>query len=201
MSKKIKLCLGVTLSIIVVFWSVMYNNYYKKTKIEIEEMNFETNYITEQIRQNTEDEEDEVSLQEEDIVLDFKSFPQGLLEQDQISFFLKLGEKNTVNLSGISMGSETLIGIIDETEIMQKELAFTYSIEGYSEFIKFFENVQSSEEYPSSIDTFTMVISEEDVVTGQMKINQYYIGTDDNTSNYEASMSVKIGTKKVFKNE
>lgn len=202
MNKNIKICLVLTCSSLLAFGGFMYTGSYKKTQTDINELNFEINYITEQIRQNTVSlEQAETTLLDNTILTDFTSFPHGLLEQDQIDFYLKLGQKEEVELSGINMGTETIIGYVDSLEIMQKELSFVYKVHGYDEFLNFFNNIKTSTQYPASIETFSMSISDEDVVSGQMRLNQFYVANQDLSSNYEPDSNIEIGISKVFRNE
>lgn len=198
MSKNIKICIAVTSSLVLLFGAFMYNEHYKSTQKEISAVTFEINYVTEQIRQSTENDE-EITLLDSVATIDFTTFQYGLLEEDQINFYIKLGENEAVELSNINMGTETSIGYVDDLEVMKKELTFVYKVQGYEEFLNFFNEVKSTKEYPASIETFSMSISEEDVVSGQMRLNQYYYGFE--ISSFEPYDDIEIGTTKVFRNE
>lgn len=192
MNKTFKNIVALVALALVAFCVIIYTSQYSSLQTEIENMEFEIDLLEASIANyDVADADTDASTDSE--FVDFEAYPVDLQEQDQIDFFLELSENSHVELSQISMGDSSSVGSTGGYTVMQKTMTFKYLVDSYDEFLAFFEEIQSNENYPSSIENFTMSVGSDSSVSGQIELNNYYITDSSIERSYELDSSVEIG--------
>lgn len=209
-NKNIKMIMAITILLIISISICFYIGIYKPLESETKALTVDVALLEAQIDKydidieqlNTIKDNQEVEVEGEDETIeqtiDFSKLPVDIREQDQILFFLELQEFNGLTLSSLTMGSDSSLATMAEFSIKQKNMSFTYRADNYEYFKEFFAVVQSNDSYPSSITNFSMDITEDGSVNGQIYLNNYYIQGETLDRSYTIDDSKMIGNVEIF---